>query len=273
MIRHFLIALSLAVSLTAVEPTAEQLKELNQLAGAGDAEAQFVLGHLADPAYNEKTGNKEVAIRWYRKAADQGNVEAMVRLAWALMDGDGNSQEIIKLYRKAAGAGHPVAQHQMGYFSDGAESIAWYRKAAAQGYRSSLATLGQFYLRGTNVPKDDVEALKWFKLAMEQGDLNSQWNVAYLRERGKGGEPKDLNLAVDLYIDAALKDHAPSIDRLQDLCSEETLAARRGDMFYTLAQIAEKRGRLDGAQRFLESAARAGHPKAQAELKRHGGQK
>jgi TPR repeat protein len=273
MIRHFLIALALAVSLTAVEPTADQLKELNQLAETGDAEAQYVLGHLADPTYNEKAANKEVAIRWYRKAADQGHVEAMVRLAWALMGSNDSTSEMMKLYRKAADLGHPVAQHQMGYFSDGAESLAWYRKAAAQGYGSSLSALGQFYLRGTNVPKDDVEALKWFKLAMEKGNLNSQWNVAYLREQGKGGEPKDLHLAIDLYIDAALKDHEPSIKRLHALCSDSTFSTRRGDMFYTLARIAEKRGRPDGVQHFLESAARAGHPEAKAELKRRGDQK
>ena len=58
---------------------------------------------------------------------------------------------------------------------DYAEAVKWYRLAAEQGYAAAQYNLGVMYDNGQGVPQDYAEAVKWYRLAAEQGDamLNS----------------------------------------------------------------------------------------------------
>ena len=49
------------------------------------------------------------------------------------------------------------------------EAVKWYRMAAEQGHASAQNYLGWMYARGEGVPKDCVEAVKWYRRAVEQG--------------------------------------------------------------------------------------------------------
>ena len=51
-------------------------------------------------------------------------------------------------------------------------------------------SLGYIYASGVGVPKDDVEAAKWYGLAAGWGDAAAQYNLAIMYENG-GGMPKD----------------------------------------------------------------------------------
>ena len=53
------------------------------------------------------------------------------------------------------------------------EAATWYRKAASQKLAGAQNSLGGMYLFGEGVPKDPVEAYKWFSLAAAQGDTNA----------------------------------------------------------------------------------------------------
>ena len=74
--------------------------------------------------------------------------------------------EAVKWFRKAALQGNVAAQHELGimyYFGDGVpsdlvEAAKWHRKAALQGNLSSLETTALMYEKGDGVPKDNVEA-------------------------------------------------------------------------------------------------------------------
>ena len=65
----------------------------------------------------------------------------------------------MKWFRKAADQGNPRAQHNLGFMyayangesvlNDLAEAVKWYRKAADQGFAPSQYTLGLFYRNGT----------------------------------------------------------------------------------------------------------------------------
>ena len=92
--------------------------------------------------YNNK--DYAEAVKWYRKAAEQGNAEAQYML------GD--------CYRWGTGV-----------TKDYAEAVKWYRKAADQGYASAQYWLGYCYFRGDGVDKDKTEAVKWYRKAAEQG--------------------------------------------------------------------------------------------------------
>ena len=53
---------------------------------------------------------------------------------------------------------------------DEQQAVAWYRKAAEQGDVSAQAVLGLMYRIGEGVPKDGQMAYFWFLLASARGD-------------------------------------------------------------------------------------------------------
>src|ERR1035441_8676428 len=89
-----------------------------------------VLGVLKDEAE---------AVRWYRKAAEQG-------VAYAQSD-------LGVMY--ATGRGVP---------KDEAEAARWYRKAAEQEDATAQFNLGWMYANGRGVPTDEAEAYFWLNL-------------------------------------------------------------------------------------------------------------
>ena len=63
--------------------------------------------------------------------------------------------------------------------------------AAEQGEATSQYNLGVMYAAGEGVPKDDVEAAKWFREAAEQGDANAQSSLGVMYTNGEG-VPEDF---------------------------------------------------------------------------------
>ena len=59
--------------------------------------------------------------------------------------------------------------NRRGVPQDDAEAVKWYRLAAEQGYAEAQSNLGVMYNNGRGVPQDDAEAVKWYRLAAEQG--------------------------------------------------------------------------------------------------------
>ena len=57
---------------------------------------------------------------------------------------------------------------------DDAEAVRWYRLAAEQGDATAQYNLGLMYDEGEGVPQDDAEAVRWYRLAAEQGDASAQ---------------------------------------------------------------------------------------------------
>ena len=59
---------------------------------------------------------------------------------------------------------------------DDVEAVKWYRKAAEQG-NAGPDQPRLMYADGKGVPKDDAEAVKWYRKAAEQGDASAQSNL------------------------------------------------------------------------------------------------
>ena len=53
---------------------------------------------------------------------------------------------------------------------DDGEAVKWFRLAADQGDVSAQFNLGVMYGAGEGVPQDDGEAVKWYRLAADQGE-------------------------------------------------------------------------------------------------------
>ncbi len=98
-------------------------------------------------------------------------------------DAEQNAEQFIAKLRHRAEQGDVQAQWELGFFhwrglyflpKDDAEAVKWYRKAAEQGHPGAQFHLGRMYAEGKGVPQDDAEAKKWYRLASEQGHEEAQ---------------------------------------------------------------------------------------------------
>jgi uncharacterized protein len=142
----FVICLSASVSAGAQVATmsARELAETQLLAEwVGSPPDQYKLGNV----YYRGEGvprDYMKAVKWYRKAADQGMPEAQYMMGMVYDRGEGLPQDF-------------------------AEAVAWYRKAADQGYVAAQFELGNKYASGEGVPQNFAEAYVWFSLAAAAG--------------------------------------------------------------------------------------------------------
>ena len=63
------------------------------------------------------------------------------------------------------------------------EAVRWYRLAADQGYATAQYNLGNRYANGEGVPEDDLLAYMWWNLAAAQGNETAQSNKAQAESR------------------------------------------------------------------------------------------
>ena len=104
------------------------------------------------------------ALKWYRRAADQGYAAAQYTLGICYAEGDDVVKDqvgpIIWLHKTA-----DQAQYNLGVVKDEVEAAKWYRKAADQGSLKSQYFIGLRYKAGIGVAKDEVEAYAYLSLA------------------------------------------------------------------------------------------------------------
>ena len=161
--------------------------------------------------------NEEERLARLKEEAEQGDADAQNGLAWSYARGNGVPQddaEAIKWWRKAAEQGHVTAQFMLEMYlsgsnipQDDAEEVKWWRKFAKQGYAEAQVGLGWMYNQGTGVPQDYTEAVKWFRKAAEQGHAEAQFNLGGMYARGKGVS-EDNTEAAKWYRKAAEQGHA-----------------------------------------------------------------
>jgi uncharacterized protein len=105
------------------------------------------------------------------------------------------------LYLKAANQGLAVAQFNLGLMyeigrgvpKDDAQALTWYRRAADQGDANAQFSLGAKYARGQGVARDDAEAHKWRLLAAARASVEDQKQYADTRDAvAKTLTPKQL---------------------------------------------------------------------------------
>ena len=83
-----------------------------------------------------------------------------------------------------------------------AEAVKWYRLAADQGSAAAQTNLGDIYDLGHGVPQNYAEAVKWYRLAADQGSAAAQNNLGALYASGHG-VPQNYTEAVKWYRLAA----------------------------------------------------------------------
>ena len=191
-----------------------------------DAECQMMVG-----TFYSLFGNNSNAVKWYRKAAEQGNATGQIALGRSYYYGTGVKQDYaqaVKWYRKAAEQGNAAAQILLGHcYRDGngvkqdyTKANKWYSKAskderfphyfieyhnnsnlaaihrdsAENGDVTSQLILADYYMKKQNY----TEVIEWYSKAAEQGDAYGQAGLGRCYYEGFGVE-KDYAEAVKLF--------------------------------------------------------------------------
>lgn len=173
------------------------------------AQEQYELGNRYFYGIDEQ--DYAEAVKWYRKAAEQGNVDAMNSLGVCYYEGYGVAQdyaEAVKWFRRAEREGNTSALYHLGkcyalgtgVTQDYPKGMYYYRKAAEQGIAAAQAFLDIFDPRGNGITP--AEAVEWYRKAADQGNATAQYNLGQYYEDGNG-VAQDYTEAVKWYRKAA----------------------------------------------------------------------
>lgn len=145
-------------------------------------------------------GIRNEAVKYWEKAADKGDVLALQLLARCYENGDGGvEQDLTKaaeLYCKAA-----ARRNGYGY---------------GERYKNKKYELGYRYIKGLGVNQDGEKAFFWFCKAAQEGDLGGLYMVGFCYELG-GVVPKNEAEAIKYYRMAADRDFRPAKEALKRL--------------------------------------------------------
>ena len=117
------------------------------------------------------------------------------------------AQQRLDSLRALAELGDTEAQHVLGVrVEDKAEVLRWFR-LSEQGDAAAQRNFGDSHWLGWGVPKDDAEAVRWYRLAVDQGGVTAQYNLGVMYASG-WGVPQDDAEAVRWYRRAADQGYA-----------------------------------------------------------------
>ncbi|MBC8285235.1 MAG: sel1 repeat family protein [Nitrospinae bacterium] len=90
-----------------------------------------------------------------------------------------------------AARGHSAAQYNLGVMSewgngvpkDNAEALKWYKLSAEGSHRDAQNNLGAMYSKGEGTKQSFVDALKWFVISAENGSEAGRKNIDIVEKR------------------------------------------------------------------------------------------
>lgn len=145
---------------------------------------------VADYFYFDEDDDKK-ALEWYLKAAEGGDAEAMTQAAEIYFFQD-EEDEQIKWLMKAAEQNYAEAEAELGsyYYCDDepdfAKAMEWYKRASEHGNSTASCRVGEMYLKGEGVEKDEKQAFGYFKKAYEKGSVYGEYLVGKCYFDGTG---------------------------------------------------------------------------------------
>ncbi|MDR1382910.1 MAG: hypothetical protein LBJ67_03540 [Planctomycetaceae bacterium] len=170
-------------------------------ADTGSSAAQFCRGICNQYGYGVSENPTE-AIKWYRKAAEQGFAPACCNLGNCYYQGIGSDKNIVEAvewFRQAAEKGDVSAQYNLailyikgeGIPENKSEAIKWLRKAAENGLTIAQRTLGVLLFGKDAAAEANIEAVKWFRKAADQNDDLAQFALGTCYLMGTGVEKNE----------------------------------------------------------------------------------
>ena len=171
------------------------------------------LGVCHMTGFGVKKTDSVKAVEFFRHAAAQEEVGAMVNLAHAYSKGDGvakDAKSAFEWYSKAAELGDVDALFQTGVAlikgcgvaADVVKAFGVFQEAANRGCDRALNYLGVCYGEGFGVKKDPKKAAEMFEAGAAVSDPRALFNLASVYQNGIGVE-KDPKKSLELHIKAA----------------------------------------------------------------------
>lgn len=151
-------------------------QDLLPFAARGDAQAQFAIGEMLRTGRGTAR-NREEALVWYRRAAEQGHGAAQCNLGTSLFNGWGAAP-------------------------DPQKAIDWWLQAAANKNARAMFNLGTVIARGRHVKRDFVRAFWWLTQASTHGYAGADDVLKTLR---KVMSPADIARADRMVFDRAVE--------------------------------------------------------------------
>ncbi len=127
--------------------------------------------------------------------------------------------------------------HGRGVPRNDSEAVRWYRAAATAGDASGMNNLGWMYREGRGVAQNDSEAVRWFRAAVEAGSNYGMNSLAEMYEEGRG-VARDPAVAARWYLAA---------ERLGDRWFRENVSARHSETIRSLHRLLRAAGHYRGA--------------------------
>lgn len=159
----------------------QKLADAVEKAEMGDAQAQAELaeGFMKLGGSLDQAGAGDdytESVKWAKKAAEQGNADAMWVLALAYEHGRGVDESVdvaIECYEQGAELGNASCQHSLGCYyargdylkKDNKKAFELFQKSAAQGYGLAMKDLGRCFQFGTGCMGNMKTALEWYTKA------------------------------------------------------------------------------------------------------------
>jgi len=204
-----------------LEERDEAAEQLEQLANAGDAHAQHIIG----TAYRDGgllIPDTAKARRLLEHAAEQEIDAAQYALGKLYLSNDADVHDSAKgIYwlKRSADNGNDYAAYRLGkeYLSgenvskDAAAATAYLWQAANDGNAYAQYLLGKLYLMGEGIPKDMDAAYEWFAAARDNGHAYAEFFLKRM-ERGEQEPPSVLLSAPRLlyHMGNIFRDNAPA---------------------------------------------------------------
>lgn len=180
-------------------------------AEAGKPGAEHMLMRLFSEGRLYAENLDQETLKWTRKAAQQGLMQAQFALGRIYANQQGTMKAAVDWYRKAAEQGHPEAIYRLGaIFEKGAEGVRadageskyLYQIAASEfdvfaqkGDAKSQYLLASMYQTAKGLKKDMTLALKWMEKSALQGHALAQLSLGRLYAQGRD-VTRDTNQAV-----------------------------------------------------------------------------
>ena len=188
----------------------EALKLLRRAAGRKFMAAQECLGNFAQSGIGTGQAAPMEALDWYKKAAEQGSLDASTSIALMYANGAGIPRDLTQAtswFRKAAEAGDSTAQYNLaltygrgnGVPQDYKESVRWLSAAADQNVIPALLDLGAFFMNPPDGTAADVDrAITNYQRAADLGSARGQAMLGNIYSTDVRGKP-DFEKAVKWY--------------------------------------------------------------------------
>ena len=152
---------------------ADTFNAMVALANKGDAEAQYHVGMMHNNGIGTQQDPRQ-AFEWFQKSTASGDPLGAYKLGCyyagqfaGVVPSDSN--EALKYKLISAKAGYALAQHDVAILYDRQgnpeEALKWWKMAGDQGSPEALYNLSGLYFQGKGAPKDLSLAYAYFKLS------------------------------------------------------------------------------------------------------------